>query len=104
MAYKPSEHEENYIKEQEMKHRLHKLAQEQQALANAEKQRLKELHWMHCPKCGTELVLEKYGKVEIDVCPVCKGLWLDANELDTIIEQSAKNKPFTSFLKILGGQ
>ena len=30
---------------------------------------------MHCPKCGTELVVEKYGKVEIDVCPVCKGLW-----------------------------
>ncbi len=103
MVHKPSENEENYIKEQEMKHRLHKLAQEQHALANAEKQRLKKLHWMHCPKCGTDLDVEKYGKVEIDVCPVCKGLWLDANELDTIIEQSAKNKPFTSFLKILGG-
>ena len=58
-----------------------KLEKEQQAESEAEKLRLKEAHWMHCPKCGQKLSPEKCGSVEIDVCPSCKGVWLDAGEL-----------------------
>ncbi len=70
--------------------------------AKAEKHRLKELHWMHCPKCGQTLATENCGTVEIDLCPNCKGLWLDANELETIVANAGKNKFFRSFLRILG--
>jgi uncharacterized Zn finger protein (UPF0148 family) len=85
-----------------LKLRLQKAAEEQKNMAAAEKKRLKDMHWMHCPKCGHPLVAEPYGKVEVDVCPACKGIWLDANELETIIR--SKNKVFGSFLKILGGK
>ncbi len=43
---------------------------------------------MHCPKCGQKLSPEKCGEVEIDVCPSCKGVWLDQGELGTIIQNA----------------
>ena len=104
MPIKPSENEEKYFKELELRQRLERLSQQQQAMAEAEKRHLKELHWMHCPKCGQQLDAEKYGNVEVDLCPSCKGLWLDANELEVIIQQSVRSNPFRSFLKILGSR
>lgn len=82
---KPSSVEDQHIWEIEMHRRLEKLEVEQQAQAKAEKRELKELHWMHCPKCGQKLVTQSRGGVEIDVCPSCRGVWLDANELETIV-------------------
>ena len=40
---------------------------------------------MQCPLC-IETVLEPrfHGGVEIDVCPKCKGVWLDRGELDKL--------------------
>ena len=104
MPFKPSENEERFFKEQEIQARIQRLEEEQRKTSEAEKQRLKELHWLHCPKCGQKLDQEYYGKVEIDVCPGCRGLWLDAHELDAILSASAGSaSPFKSFLKILGG-
>ncbi|MEI6084113.1 MAG: zf-TFIIB domain-containing protein [Verrucomicrobiota bacterium] len=102
MPLKPSDNEEVYFREQELKKTLEKSRQEQAAMAGAEKNRLKELHHMHCPKCGQKLVVEKYGAVEVDVCGGCRGLWLDANELDAIVENTKKRGAFHSFLKVLG--
>ncbi len=102
MPVKPSLREEQYFFEQELKKQLAKVRQEQAAMATADKQRLKELHFMQCPKCGQKLFVEKYGDVEVDVCGGCRGLWLDANELETIVESTKRRGPFQSFLKILG--
>jgi predicted Zn-ribbon and HTH transcriptional regulator len=99
---KPSTIEDQHIWEQELKRRLEKLEAEQRATAEAEKRRLKELHWMRCPKCGYELATDKYGSVEIDVCPSCRGLWLDANELETIL--ASESGLFRSCLKIVRGR
>jgi len=102
MEFKPSDNEEKYFKEQQLRYRMQRLEEEQQKMADAEKSRLKELHWLHCPKCGQKLTEEKYGNVDVDVCPSCKGVWLDADELGTIVsEQSGKQNPFQSFLKVL---
>lgn len=102
MPVKPSDHEEQYFLEQEMKKLLEKSRQEQAAMAGAEKKRLKDLHFMHCPKCGQKLFVEKYGTVEVDVCGGCKGLWLDANELDHILASKEQAGPWRKFLKVLG--
>ena len=41
---------------------------------------------MNCPVCDTPLrAIQKYG-VDIDICPGCKGIWLDRGELEKIIE------------------
>ncbi len=103
MLVKPSEKEEQFFREQELKRQLAQARAEQEAMAAAEKQRLKELHYMHCPKCGQALIVEKYGDVEVDVCGGCKGLWLDANELDQILAAKEQTGPLRRFLKILGG-
>jgi Zn-finger nucleic acid-binding protein len=39
---------------------------------------------MNCPVCGEKLrEIERYG-VTIDLCPGCKGCWLDRGELEKI--------------------
>ena len=53
-------------------------------LAEKEKSRLKELHYMRCPKCGMELIEIQYKGIEVDKCSECEGIWLDASELDAI--------------------
>ncbi len=80
------------------------LAHQQKAIAESEKRRLKELHHMHCPKCGQKLAPEEYGQVEVDVCPSCKGMWLDAQELEQIIEKTRISATFRSFLKTILGR
>jgi uncharacterized protein len=102
MPVKPSEKEEQYFLEQELKRQLAKSRAEQDAMATAEKSKLKELHFMHCPKCGQKLFVENYGPVEVDVCGSCKGLWLDANELEQILAAKEQTGALRKFLKILG--
>lgn len=37
-----------------------------------------------CPRCGTALGLAKMGRVEVDVCGTCTGVYLDAGELSRL--------------------
>jgi hypothetical protein len=101
MPMKPNKHEDEYIWAQELQRRMAKLEKEQQAGSEAEKLRLKEAHWMHCPKCGQKLSPEQCGAVEIDVCPSCKGVWLDMGELGTIVESAGQGSFFHRCLRIL---
>ena len=55
----------------------------------------------HCPKCGQKLAMEKCGSVEMDVCPSCKGVWLDVGELGTIVESAGQGSFFHTCLRIL---
>jgi len=42
---------------------------------------------MRCPVCDTDLrVVERQG-VEIDVCPRCRGVWLDRGELEKLLDR-----------------
>lgn len=43
---------------------------------------------MNCPVDGTELQRAERQGVEIDYCPRCRGVWLDRNELEKIIDRS----------------
>lgn len=42
---------------------------------------------MKCPVDGETLKITERAGVEIDYCPVCRGVWLDRGELDKIIER-----------------
>lgn len=39
---------------------------------------------MKCPKCNVDLVPTVRHKVDMSLCPSCKGMWLDAQELDQL--------------------
>lgn len=80
--------------------RLKSLQEEQhQQMALEEKKRLQQLHFMHCPKCGTKMFEVDYQNVKIDRCSECHGIYLDAGELDQIIdlEKGALGKLFGVF-------
>lgn len=56
----------------------------------------------HCPKCDGILKEVKHGHILIDVCPSCKGVWLDAGELE-MIEHVQESKVGTFFQDLLKG-
>ena len=37
-----------------------------------------------CPKCDTALFILRFKSVEVDYCDQCRGVWLDAGELEQI--------------------
>lgn len=51
-----------------------------------EKSLRKQVHWMKCPKCGSDLNEINHENVIIDTCKECKGIWLDSGELNILIE------------------
>jgi hypothetical protein len=82
---KTSESEEEYFARLEFERR--KLVEEQKhrQMAEEEKLRRKELHFMHCPKCGMKLIEIDYKSLKIDRCSACDGVWLDAGELEAAV-------------------
>lgn len=43
---------------------------------------------MQCPKCDKAMLTVELHNVEIDYCPVCKGVWLDTGELEILAESA----------------
>jgi uncharacterized protein len=81
---KPSETEDEYFARDEAA-RLARLALEKSRVLEAEeRERLKQLHWMHCPKCGMELKRIEFKDIQIDRCFNCHGTWLDDGELEKV--------------------
>lgn len=81
---KPSKAEDEYFARQELERRK-KWAQEQAAkMATEQKEQLKQLHWMKCPKCGMDLKEIELHGVKVDQCASCGGVFLDAGEMEQI--------------------
>jgi acetyl-CoA carboxylase beta subunit len=83
--FKPSEKEEEYFKRQELA-KIKKMREEAaRKMEREELERMKELHWMRCPKCGMALEEIEYRGVMVDVCLSCGGMFLDKGEVEKII-------------------
>ena len=81
---KPSKAEDEYFARQEIEKRK-KWAKEQSAkMAVEEKEKLKQLHYMKCPKCGMDLATIELHGVQVDRCPNCNGTWFDAGEIEQL--------------------
>jgi uncharacterized protein len=75
---KPSRNEDEYFAKldaQLIKAQRARLDQERSSSERA-------AHYMKCPKCGADLQEREFHHVKVDACPECKGMWLDAGELD----------------------
>ena len=42
-----------------------------------------------CPNCNTSMQAVQRSGVELDICPQCRGVWLDRGELEKIIDQAS---------------
>lgn len=101
MPVKPSDKEHEYFARQEFERRKKEEQEKRAELNKLEKERLKELHHMHCPKCGHNLLEIDYRGIAVDKCSNCDGIWLDAGELEQVaqLEKGKLDKWFVAFKK-----
>jgi ribosomal protein L37AE/L43A len=88
---KPSSTEEEYFAREEIEKKRKLALQQAEEMAVKQREELKQLHHMKCPKCGMDLQTLTKGKVEIDTCFNCQGVWLDAGELDQVLAQGSES-------------
>lgn len=101
MPLKPSEKEEEYFARLEAEKKKKLAEQVSQTIAAQQREELKKLHWMRCPKCGMELQAVKFGDIEVDRCFSCGGTWLDQGELEKLSSQESHRRgTLESLLKI----
>lgn len=96
MPRKPSESEEEYFARIEYERRKKAEREKQEKLASEEKERLRRLHHMKCPKCGMDLLEIDYKSIKVDRCSGCEGVWLDPGELEAVagLERSLLGRIF----------
>jgi hypothetical protein len=61
--------------------------------------RLRELHFMKCPKCGHDLRAEALEGIEIDRCTFCEGFFMDPGEIEELFrKKQAERQGFLRWL------
>ena len=92
MTYNPKKPEDEWFVRNErelIKNLKRERERKQKNLAELLKQeealKRKELHWMKCPKCGSDLVAEEVSGITIDRCFACDGIFLDRGEFEQIL-------------------
>lgn len=86
----PTENEEEYFARQELERRKKAAAEREATMAAEEKERLRQLHHMKCPKCGMDLEHFDLKGVELDRCVSCGGTWFDKGELEQLMGDEEK--------------
>lgn len=49
---------------------------------------------MECPACREPLIVLDHDNIEVDYCQACRGVWLDAHELDLLLGDVAQRRAF----------
>lgn len=82
---KPSENEEEYFARLELERKKQWEAEREKNRSVEEKDKLKQAHWMKCPKCGHDLHTIKLQDLDVDRCVNCGGTFFDAGEMEQIL-------------------
>jgi uncharacterized protein len=88
--------EERYFAQREAELRRRRREEFREQIELSERDKLREQHYMHCPKCGQVLKEILYHEVPVDICPFCQGMWLDKGELEQL---SAKTGGIVGFFR-----
>jgi uncharacterized protein len=84
---KPSENEDEYFARLELERKKEWEKERTLTMEAAEKERLRELHYMKCPKCGMDLHTFEFRGIKLDRCVSCNGTWFDAGEMEELLGQ-----------------
>jgi uncharacterized protein len=57
-----------------------------------ETKKLRDLHFLKCPKCGHDMKEEAVEAVTADRCTHCEGIFFDAGELEQILTQKEEQR------------
>jgi Zn-finger nucleic acid-binding protein len=80
---KPSRNEDEYFAREDAELMKKQRDHTHSAAADAER----KTHIMKCPKDGYDLTSTTYHGVQIETCPHCAGMWLDAGELAAVAHE-----------------
>lgn len=97
---KPSRNEEEYFHRLEYEERRRKAQRKEEQRRAEERERLRELHQDHCPRCGAKLVHIRLRDAWADQCPSCRGIWLDRDMFE-LFTHRAKNPLAQWFRSVL---
>ncbi len=92
---KPSNQEDEYFAREDVEKKRRLALQQAAELQAKQKEELKRLHYMKCPKCGMDLHTLDQGRVQVDSCFNCHGVWLDAGELEQVFRNKDHASPVT---------
>jgi hypothetical protein len=81
---KPSSQEDEYFARQDAIKKRKLAFKVRDEMAESERTKLKELHYMHCPKCGMKMDVIEINDIEIDKCFACGGMYFDDGELEKV--------------------
>ncbi len=81
---KPSTVEGEYFVREDAEKKRKLALQAKKEKQAAELKKLKDLHYMKCPKCGLDLHEIKLRGVDVDVCFSCNGVFLDRRDLEKL--------------------
>jgi hypothetical protein len=67
-----------------------------------DRKRLRDLHFMKCPKDGHDMVEQDLGGVKVDRCSFCEGIFFDAGEMEQLYPkpEAERRSLFKKLLKI----
>ncbi|MER3447179.1 MAG: hypothetical protein C4291_10205 [Candidatus Dadabacteria bacterium] len=88
---KPTKTEDEYFAREDaekMKRLKEKLRQE---ILEEQRQNIKDICYMKCPKCGGDLHEVLFRGIKIDRCAACNGVWLDNGELEKLAGHEEKS-------------
>jgi len=103
MPYNRSSKEDEYFAKVEAD-KLRTLAeQHRREMEEAERDRLKEMHWMRCPKCGMGLEEIEFRGIKIDKCFTCGGMYFDEGEFDQVAGGEAPEGFLAGLKRIFSG-
>ena len=54
---------------------------------------------MNCPVCKEPLVVLELEQIEVDYCTSCDGVWLDAGELELLLETDEERNRLINLFK-----
>lgn len=100
---KPSRNEDEYFAKLDRE----RLERKRKELHKLEQDAERKAHHMRCPKCGGHLKTEDFRKIQIDRCPDCNGIWLDAGEIEAVIDLETRGflgKALGDFMGSLKGK
>ncbi|NNG17270.1 MAG: zf-TFIIB domain-containing protein [Gemmatimonadales bacterium] len=78
---KPSKNEDEYFARKDLELLKSRRQKRQEDALEAERRS----HYMKCPKDGHDITTESFHDVQIERCPHCNGIWLDAGELEDLM-------------------
>jgi hypothetical protein len=80
MTHKTSHNTDEYFVKQDAELLRKQRAAAEAAALEAER----KSHFMKCPKDGYDLVSSTFHGVQIESCPHCGGMWVDAAEIEAV--------------------